>query len=162
MVGPVSNANIGRPVAASAPTQTTMSEDASRPRDKSVGHGAKAMVAELKGTVEGLPKNIQGMAASSLARGMCPDAFMSMYKPADPVDDTGGTVAEDPVPGDEIPVEQDPVVIEEPPANNTETTEVTSEVAVSTVVIEDIATDTGEAALELLEAVAEDAAEPTS
>ena len=66
---------------------------------QSVGHLAKAAVAEARAAGADLPRNAQGMAASAIARGADPaSVFAAMIVVPEPVVDDGGGVVDDATP----------------------------------------------------------------
>lgn len=150
MVGPVSNTNAGRPHPATTATQSAQSEPPDHPRGKSVGHLAKEVAMQLR-NLEGVdvPKNIQGQAASSLARGMNTEAFLSTFTPATPADGNDGPIAEDPAPADGPIAEPDPVIVDDNPHVSGQSGETT----IALDIVEVAATESSEVALQLLEAV---------
>lgn len=89
----------------SAAIQTTA---AARPGKsaQSVGHQAKAAVAEAKAAGIDLPKNAQGMAASAIAQGAEPGSVFAALAVAEPTEttDTGAATPEEP-PLQEVPSE---------------------------------------------------------
>ena len=167
MVRPISNSQVGHPVhRAATETETpNPTQDVKTPGGRAIGLQAKQELARLT-TVGPLPKNAQGIAASSLARGMSPEAFLNIAE--SPADNGAGDV----VPGDEV-VSNDDLVSDGDVVSDGEVSVVDEELPADPVandaegdggdiasLVEDLSADVTEAAIDLLEPIGpEDGAE---